>query len=276
MPHCFANGMITPIVLRVGEARIQFVAIESSFGIHKHFLQLITIIRAAGMLLSADDLLNRNFYVIIRLPGNGVRATGYEDIGLRPISLDCSGLDRSDLDDCIHFSGVRTDHHARAVALDAHHQLDGDAVRDAIAPHDDDLMREYARQLGIRRWIIPVPFLTARLSSLWLGLVTPVYARVGRKLIDSLPHETVVRSASAVRAFAIKPRGYREAIARVAPDRVLEMTAFARVSSPGPNVTNDVRPQSLHNQSASCPYLSACQSLVGHPPPGLIIANERF
>jgi uncharacterized protein YbjT (DUF2867 family) len=78
----------------------------------------------------------------------------------------------------------------------------------------EDLMREYAWQLGIRRWIIPVPFLTARLSSLWLGLVTPVYARVGRKLIDSLPHETVVRSPTAVRAFAIKPRGYREAIAR--------------------------------------------------------------
>ena len=61
----------------------------------------------------------------------------------------------------------------------------------------EELMREYARQIGVRRWIIPVPVLTARLSSLWLGLVTPVYARVGRKLIDSLPHETVVRDASA-------------------------------------------------------------------------------
>jgi hypothetical protein len=44
--------------------------------------------------------------------------------------------------------------------------------------------------------------------------VTPVYARVGRKLIDSLPHETVVRSENAAHAFAIRPRGYREAIAR--------------------------------------------------------------
>ena len=61
----------------------------------------------------------------------------------------------------------------------------------------DDLMREYARQRGLRRWIIPVPILTPRLSSLWLGLVTPIYARVGRKLIDSLPHETVVRDPRA-------------------------------------------------------------------------------
>ena len=37
------------------------------------------------------------------------------------------------------------------------------------------LMEEYARQRGLRRLMIPVPFLTPNLSSLWLGLVTPVY-----------------------------------------------------------------------------------------------------
>jgi len=42
-----------------------------------------------------------------------------------------------------------------------------------------DLMREYARQRGLRRLLIPVPVLTPWLSSLWLGLVTPVYARIG-------------------------------------------------------------------------------------------------
>ena len=40
-----------------------------------------------------------------------------------------------------------------------------------------DLMREYARQHRLRRLMIPVPLLTPRLSRLWLGLVTPVYAR---------------------------------------------------------------------------------------------------
>jgi hypothetical protein len=76
-----------------------------------------------------------------------------------------------------------------------------------------DLMREYARQRGLRRLMIPVPLLTPRLSSLWLGLVTPLYARVGRKLIDSLRHPTVVRDDSAQRLFAIRPIGVREAIA---------------------------------------------------------------
>jgi uncharacterized protein YbjT (DUF2867 family) len=77
-----------------------------------------------------------------------------------------------------------------------------------------ELMREYARQRGLRRLMIPVPLLTPRLSSLWLGLVTPLYARVGRKLVDSLRHPTVVRDDSARRLFPIQPVGVREAISR--------------------------------------------------------------
>jgi uncharacterized protein YbjT (DUF2867 family) len=76
-----------------------------------------------------------------------------------------------------------------------------------------ELMREYARQRGLRRLMIPVPLLTPRLSSLWLGLVTPLYARVGRKLVDSLRHPTVVRDDSAQRLFRIRPVGVGEAIA---------------------------------------------------------------
>jgi uncharacterized protein YbjT (DUF2867 family) len=78
-----------------------------------------------------------------------------------------------------------------------------------------DLMREYARQRGLRRWLIPVPVLTPRLSSLWLGLTTPVYARVGRKLIEGVSNPTVVRDDAARRLFpAIAPMGLRRAIER--------------------------------------------------------------
>ncbi len=77
-----------------------------------------------------------------------------------------------------------------------------------------ELMREYAQQRGLRRLMIPVPLLTPRLSSLWLGLVTPLYARVGRKLVDSLRHSTVVRDDSTRSQFDIRPVGVREAIAR--------------------------------------------------------------
>jgi uncharacterized protein YbjT (DUF2867 family) len=76
------------------------------------------------------------------------------------------------------------------------------------------LMREYARQRGLRRLMIPVPVLTPYLSSLWLGLVTPLFARIGRKLIDSIRHPTVVRDDAARCAFAIQPVGFRGAIGR--------------------------------------------------------------
>jgi uncharacterized protein YbjT (DUF2867 family) len=77
-----------------------------------------------------------------------------------------------------------------------------------------DIMREYARQRDLRRFMFSVPILTPRLSSLWLGLVTPVYARVGRKLIDSIRNSTVVRDPIALKLFSIRPKGLREIIAR--------------------------------------------------------------
>ena len=67
-----------------------------------------------------------------------------------------------------------------------------------------EIMQEYARQCGLRRWMIPVPVLTPRLSSLWLGLVTPIYARIGRTLVDSMRNPTLVRDPSALKVFDIR------------------------------------------------------------------------
>jgi uncharacterized protein YbjT (DUF2867 family) len=77
-----------------------------------------------------------------------------------------------------------------------------------------DIMREYARQRGVTRVMIPVPVLTPYLSSLWLGLVTPVYARIGRKLVEGLRNPTVVEDRSALESFSIRPRGLPQAMAR--------------------------------------------------------------
>ncbi|MGZ3332963.1 MAG: SDR family oxidoreductase [Gemmatimonadaceae bacterium] len=93
-----------------------------------------------------------------------------------------------------------------------------------------DIMREYATQRSLGRRFISVPVLTPWLSSRWLGLVTPVYARVGRKLIDSLRNETVVTEPGASTLFpGIRPRGFREAIARALlnEDRELAETRWS-------------------------------------------------
>src|SRR3712207_2036973 len=87
---------------------------------------------------------------------------------------------------------------------------------------------------GLRRLYVRVPVLTPRLSSLWLGLVTPLYARVGRKLIDSLRTATIVRSTRARELFPqIQPRGVREAMARalVNEDRELAETRWSDARS---------------------------------------------
>jgi uncharacterized protein YbjT (DUF2867 family) len=100
-----------------------------------------------------------------------------------------------------------------------------------------EIMQEFAKQRGLRRLMVPVPVLSSRLSSLWLGLVTPIYARVGRKLVLSLRNPTVVRDPRALDVFPIRPRGFREAIARalVNEDRQFAQTRWTdALSSPGP------------------------------------------
>lgn len=88
-----------------------------------------------------------------------------------------------------------------------------------------EIMREYARQRGLPRWMIPVPVLTPRLSSLWLGLVTPVYARIGRKLVDSMRNPTLVHDPSALTVFSVKPKGLKEAIERALHNEDQEFAA---------------------------------------------------
>ena len=99
-----------------------------------------------------------------------------------------------------------------------------------------DLMREYARQRGLHRAILRVPLLTPRLSGLWLALVTPLHARVGRRLLESVRNDTVVTDDRAQRVFPqIRPRGFREAIRRAlsSEDREFAATHWSDPMSSG-------------------------------------------
>lgn len=75
-----------------------------------------------------------------------------------------------------------------------------------------DLLKAYARQRGLRRIILPVPVLTPWLSGLWLNLVTPLQARIGRRLIEGVRNESVVNDPPAPALFPIRPRSLRQAI----------------------------------------------------------------
>jgi uncharacterized protein YbjT (DUF2867 family) len=78
-----------------------------------------------------------------------------------------------------------------------------------------EMLDRMAEALGRRpRPKLPVPLLTPRLSSLWIGLVTPVDAGVARPLIEGLSTETTVSDASAVADFDVDPLPFEEALRR--------------------------------------------------------------
>jgi uncharacterized protein YbjT (DUF2867 family) len=61
---------------------------------------------------------------------------------------------------------------------------------------------------------VPVPLITPWLSSLWLGLVTPVDTNVARPLIEGLTSATVVTDPSGAEPFGISPESFDEALRR--------------------------------------------------------------
>lgn len=76
-----------------------------------------------------------------------------------------------------------------------------------------EMMDLYAEEAGLApRRLIPVPFLTPRLSSHWVGLVTPVPASLARPLVDSLVNEVIVRDSRTTDLLGAPQRPLREAI----------------------------------------------------------------
>jgi uncharacterized protein YbjT (DUF2867 family) len=75
-----------------------------------------------------------------------------------------------------------------------------------------DMMMGYAKQRGLRRYIIPVPVLTPGLSSYWVHWMTPIPASIARPLIEGLRNEVVVRDDTAKKLFPdIHPVDYATA-----------------------------------------------------------------
>ena len=78
-----------------------------------------------------------------------------------------------------------------------------------------EMLDEMAHELGKRpRPKLPVPVLSPRLSSMWIGLVTPVDAGVARPLVEGLSTRTVVTDPSGSRLFDVEPTPFREALRR--------------------------------------------------------------
>lgn len=86
-----------------------------------------------------------------------------------------------------------------------------------------EMMERFARILGKRLYILPVPVLTPRLSSYWVALITPVPPSVSMPLIEGLKNEVVCRENAIRRILPIPLTPYDEAVAR----------ALAELNTPG-------------------------------------------
>lgn len=89
-----------------------------------------------------------------------------------------------------------------------------------------EMMSTYAKAAGLRaRWIIPVPLLSPRLSSHWIGLVTPLPTRLAKPLVHGLANEVIVRDHAIDEVAPHAGLSFREAVElATARTRDLEVT----------------------------------------------------
>lgn len=132
-----------------------------------------------------------------------------------------------------------------------------------------EMMGTVARVLGLRRYVLPVPVLTPKLSSYWVNLVTPIPFFLARSLIESVRSETVCENTRASELFDIEPMPFEEAVRRALQKlhtASVETTWSSAGSPPAPqpldpsHLKTDV--QEVHCQ-ASAPRLFHIVSSIG-------------
>jgi uncharacterized protein YbjT (DUF2867 family) len=93
-----------------------------------------------------------------------------------------------------------------------------------------DLMREYAHQRGITRFMLPVPVLTPWLSSHWIALFSRVNPAIGRKLIEGIKNPTVVESRRAFELFDIQPESAAAAIGHALSEAAVQKEHYVHAA----------------------------------------------
>jgi uncharacterized protein YbjT (DUF2867 family) len=130
-----------------------------------------------------------------------------------------------------------------------------------------DMMKIYAEVRGLKRWMLPVPVLTPRLSSFWVNLVTPIPGSIARPLIEGLRNESIVGDSGARQLFPqIQPAGYRTSVER-ALDRLQASSVETTWSDALSTNRSDVPPVILANQEGM--ILEHRQRIVSASPAGV-------
>ena len=75
-----------------------------------------------------------------------------------------------------------------------------------------DMLLQYAEVRGLKRFIIPIPIMTRKLSSYWLFLITAVSFKLAASLVDSMKVEVIGKKNDLAEKFGIELLPYKEAI----------------------------------------------------------------
>ena len=89
----------------------------------------------------------------------------------------------------------------------------------------EKLMRVYSAYLNKNLFALQTPFLTTRLSSYWVDLMTSAKASLFRPLIDSLVHDTVVTDNSITKLIPMRLKSVRDAIATATSEMKASLAA---------------------------------------------------
>ncbi len=154
----------------------------------------VTYFRAAAVIGAGSESFRTVLYLVRRLP---VMVTPrWAKTRTQPIAID----------DALAYLAAAAD---LDIPLEREIQLGGPDVT-TYGGMIDELARAMGRRPPLR---ITVPILTPWLSSLWIGLVTPVDAGVARPLIEGLATETIVTDASGMALFDVEPTPLPAALA---------------------------------------------------------------
>jgi len=153
-------------------------------------------------------------------------------------------------------------------------QVEGNQVIDigAESLSFQEMMEQAAEVMGLKRYLIPVPVLSPKLSSYWLILFTPVPLRLASALVEGLKCETVLQNDNARRLFpAIQPAPYRQtvsaAIAELEHNQILSRWCDSSAGvacdikdfdNPAGAILRDTREIMLNGISPERVFVAAC------------------
>lgn len=104
-----------------------------------------------------------------------------------------------------------------------------------------EMMQQASKVMGLKRYLIPVPVLSPKLSSYWLILFTPVPLRLASALVEGLKSETVLQNDNAAQLFPkIVPTSFTETV-QLAIDELEQNQVISRWCDSSANIACDIK-----------------------------------